>query len=144
MGLPRANRLKHREDFSRVHQKGRRFKADHLTLRLVQRVAMNQDAAKGVSPENGTSVSAGVSLPTRIGISISVKVDKRAVVRNRMRRQIQAIFRQFLPRLCPNLDLLIVAHPQAVQCDYFQFLQELEQLLVDAEVLNGDPGGCVL
>lgn len=61
-----------------------------------------------------------------------------------MRRQIQAIFRQFLPTISPGLDLLVVVHPPAVQCDYCQFLQELEQLFVDAEVLNGYPGGCVL
>ncbi|EKQ69446.1 ribonuclease P protein component [Leptolyngbyaceae cyanobacterium JSC-12] len=137
MGLPRANRLKHREDFNRIYQKGRRFKTDHLTLRVVSRVGVNSSTfSSKAKPET--------SSPTRIGISISVKVDKRSVVRNRIRRQIQAIFRQFLPYLRPNLDLLIIPHPQAVQCDYFQFLQELEQLLVEAEVLNGNPGGCIL
>ncbi len=137
MGLPRANRLKHREDFNRIYQKGRRFKTDHLTLRVVSRVGVNGSTFS-------SKAKPGTSLPTRIGISISVKVDKRSVVRNRIRRQIQAIFRQFLPYLRPNLDLLIIPHPQAVQCDYFQFLQELEQLLVEAEVLNGNPGGCIL
>jgi len=140
VGLPKAHRLKHRDDFNRIYQRGRRFKADHLTLRLIQRIGTKRSSSKNGCLQAGTEVE----LPTRIGVSISVKVDKRAVVRNRIRRQIQAIFRQLLPRLCPNLDLLIVAHPEAVQCDYFQFLQELEQLLVDAEVLNGDPGGCVL
>lgn len=77
------------------------------------------------------------TLPTRIGITISLKVDKRAVVRNRIRRQIQAVFRQFLPRLSPGWDVLVVVHPMAVRCDYFQFLQKLEKLLVNAEVLNG-------
>lgn len=142
MGLPKVHRLKHREDFSRVYQKGRRLKGEHLTLRYVRRGAASSVSAKRDLSEEASA--ARPLSPTRIGISISVKVDKRAVVRNRIRRQIQAVFRQLLPRLHPNLDLLIVPHPQAVQCDYFQFLQELEQLLVDAEVLNGDPGGCVL
>jgi ribonuclease P protein component len=83
-------------------------------------------------------------LPTRIGLSISLKVDKRAVVRNRIRRRLQAIVRQLLPYMSSNRDLLITVHPQAAQCDYLQFLQELEQLLVDAEVLHGYQRGCVL
>lgn len=45
--------------------------------------------------------------------------------------------RQLLPSMSESWDLLVVVHPQAAQCDYLQFLQELEQLLVDAEVLHG-------
>lgn len=132
MGLPKVHRLKRREDFSRVYQKGSRCKTAHLTLRVLHR-----------SPDR-PAANPNFLLPTRIGISISTKVDKRSTVRNRMRRQIQAIFRQLLPQIAPGLDLLVVAHPPAVQCDYSQFLQELKQLLVDAEVLHGYPRGCVL
>jgi ribonuclease P protein component len=76
-------------------------------------------------------------LATRIGISISQKVHKRAVIRNRIKRQLRAICRQLLPRFAQGWDLVITVHPQALQCDYQQFLQELEQLLTDAEVLDG-------
>lgn len=76
--------------------------------------------------------------PAQIGISISLKVSKRAVVRNRIKRQIRAALRQLLPRLTAGWKLVIIVRPQAVECDYFQFLQELEQLLLDAEVLNGN------
>jgi ribonuclease P protein component len=73
----------------------------------------------------------------RIGISISQKVSKRAVVRNRIKRQIRAILRQFLPRLEANWWVVVIVKPQALECDYTEFLRELEQLLTDAEVLNG-------
>lgn len=75
--------------------------------------------------------------PTRIGISVSQKVSKRAVVRNRIKRQIRAALRQFLSHLSPGWQLVIVVKPNATQCDYEEFLQELEQLLTNAEVLNG-------
>jgi ribonuclease P protein component len=75
--------------------------------------------------------------PTRIGISISQKVSKKAVVRNRIKRQIRAIFRQFLPRLSTGWQLVVVVRPGAEKCDYGQILRELEQLLAEAEVLNG-------
>jgi ribonuclease P protein component len=76
--------------------------------------------------------------PTQIGISISRKVSKSAVVRNRIKRQVRAILRQFLPRLAPGWQVVIGVRSQAVECDYQKFLQELEQLLVKAEVLNGN------
>lgn len=125
MGLSKSHRLKRRQDFSRVYQQGRRFKTAHLTLRVLQRSPSPSDTA------------IAQPLPTRIGFSISLKVDKRAVVRNRIRRRLQAIMRQLLPSMSESWDLLVVVHPQAAQCDYLQFLQELEQLLVDAEVLHG-------
>jgi ribonuclease P protein component len=76
-------------------------------------------------------------LSTRIGISINLKVSKRAVVRNRIKRQLRSALRQLLPRLISGWDLVIVVHPEAVECDYLQFLQELEQLLIQAEVIDG-------
>lgn len=77
-------------------------------------------------------------MSTRFGVSISQKVSKRSVVRNRIKRQLKAAFRQLLPLLDPGWLLVIVVRPEAVQCDYEQFLQELKQLLVDAEVINGN------
>ena len=81
--------------------------------------------------------SSGV-LPIQVGISISKKVSKRAVVRNRIKRQLKAIVRQLLPRLELGLRMVILVRSEALTYEYGQFLQELEQLLVKAEVLNGD------
>jgi ribonuclease P protein component len=78
--------------------------------------------------------------PTRVGISISQKVSKRAVIRNRIKRQIRAGLRSLIGHMAPGWDLVVVVHPQAVECDYLQFLQELEQLLIDAEVLDDRSG----
>lgn len=121
MALAKANRLKHRQDFSAVFRKGIRRQSIHLTLRALR-----------------LSVSATCGeIPTRIGISVSQKVSKKAVVRNRIKRQLLGAFRHLLPRLKSGWLLVVVVKPQAQECDYQQFLQELEQLLADAEVLNG-------
>lgn len=82
--------------------------------------------------------------PTRVGLSIGQKVSKRAVVRNRIKRQIRAIFRQFLPDLAAGWRLVIVVRPEAVGCESSEFLQELKQLLTDAEVFDGHSGRRVL
>jgi ribonuclease P protein component len=83
-------------------------------------------------------------MPTRIGISISQKVSKRAVIRNRIKRQIRAAIRQMLPCIAPGWRLVVVVRPIAVECDYGQILRELEQLLAEAEVLNGHKRGNLL
>ena len=83
-------------------------------------------------------VSSSEVLPIQVGISISKKVSKRAVVRNRIKRQLKAIVRQLLPRLESGLRMVILVRSEALTYEYGEFLQELEQLLVKAEVFNGD------
>ena len=65
----------------------------------------------------------------RFGISISRKVSKRAVVRNRIKRQLKAIIRQQFLSIDPRWQLVIVVRPPAVECGFDDFLRELEYLL---------------
>lgn len=134
MGLPREHRLTHRRDFSAVYRQGTRLGSPHLILRTLPIAASPLQAKLNYSQHTAKTQL----LPTRIGIVVSQKVDKRAVVRNRIRRRLQAAFMTLRSRLKPGWLLVIGVRPQAVQCEYEQFLQELEQLLADAEVLNGN------
>lgn len=131
MGLPKHNRLQHRHDFAIIYKKGQRWSTPHLTLRAVR---LN----------TASSTPEAELLPIQIGISVSKKVSKRAVVRNRIKRWLRAIFRQLLPVLTRGWQVVVVVHPQAVGCGYHDFLQELEQLLVDAEVIYGHSRGRIL
>jgi ribonuclease P protein component len=74
---------------------------------------------------------------TRLGISISQKVSKKAVVRNRLKRQIRAAFWELLPRMAPGWKVVVVVRPEATECKYEHFLRELEQLFKKAEIING-------
>lgn len=123
MALPKVNRLKNRHEFQTLFREGNRLKSSHLTLR-----ALRLQTPSGI-----------ITGATRIGISISTKVSKRAVIRNRIKRQIRAAFRSLLPQIAPGWSLVVVVQPEAVlsKCDYQQFLQELKQLLAKAEVING-------
>lgn len=124
MGLPKANRLKHRKAFKTVYQKGGRASGKYFILRTWKAVA---ESSGEVSPP-----------PTQVGISISQKVSKKAVVRNRIKRQIRAIMRSFLPNLPSGWKIVVVVKPQAQGCKYEDFLRELKQLLIKSEVLHGD------
>jgi ribonuclease P protein component len=128
VALHKANRLQSRHDFRAVFREGIRRHGSHLTLRALQRQA-----------EPTAKQSRLLARPTRIGISVSTKVSKRAVKRNRIKRQIRAAFRSLLPRISPGWLLVVIVKPSVVKakCDYDQFLQELEQLLTEAEVIDG-------
>ncbi|MGH8001468.1 MAG: ribonuclease P protein component [Brasilonema sp.] len=138
MALPKVNRLKSRRDFQVVFREGIRRHALHLTLRAL-RPSPSSKASCDAPPESVKTQSTKQITPAQIGISISTKVSKRAVVRNRLKRQIAAAFYQLLPKISPGWRLVVIVKPTAadIKCVTQQFLQELEQLLEQAEVFNG-------
>ena len=138
MALPKANRLKSRHDFRAVFREGFRFHGYYMTLRALK--PYNDRLPSSDAPhKNGREKTPDNSIPSRIGISISTKVSKKAVVRNRLKRQIAAVFYELLPKIAPQWRLVVVVKATAAQeeCGSQQFLQELEQLLLKAEVING-------
>ena len=122
MGLPKAHRLRNRQDYRAVYDQGIRRYSPHLTL-----VALFSQAQVNL-----------VSNPeTMIGISISKKVSKKAVVRNRIKRQIKGAIRAMLTEIAPGWKIIIVVKPKAVECKYEHYLRELEELLIQATIING-------
>ncbi|GAA6614849.1 ribonuclease P protein component [Scytonema sp. NUACC26] len=145
MALHKAHRLKSRKDFQAVFREGIRRHSCHLTLRALRPLPSVKPSldAPPKARQGGDSPITSLSPPlppTQIGISISTKVSKRAVVRNRIKRQIAAVMHQLLPRISPGWRLVVVVKPTAAEqeCVTQQFLQELEQLLAQAEVFNGN------
>jgi ribonuclease P protein component len=129
--LPQHNRLKRSRDFSRVYRYGEKAVSRHLILRALFDHQSDQSQAEPSLSEEQEQP------PTRIGISVSQKVSKRAVIRNRLKRQVRAAVRILLPRLKPGIWLVINLRPGAIECEYGEFLRELEELLTKLEVLHG-------
>ena len=121
MGLPSKHRLKRRSDFQKIYKKGIRRSSRYFILRAFP-----------------TSTNSAIkTIDTKIGISISRKVSKKAVERNRIKRQIRAVFRSLLPRISSPWLIVIVVKPEAKECKYEHFLRELEKLLIKAEIIYG-------
>ena len=120
MGLPQVHRLKHWRDFRVVYQQGIRRHSEHLVLRAL--------STKTVDEQSQIN-------PSRIGVSIGKKVSKKAVVRNRIKRQIQSAFLQLQPRILNGWQLVIVVKPTAIECKYDDFLRELEELLKKTKII---------
>ena len=127
MALPKAYRLKSRQDFQAVFREGIRRHSSHFTLRALKPTLATEPSLDAAPPS------------TKIGIAISTKVSKRAVVRNKIKRQITAALHQLLPKLLPGWRLVLIVKPttKESECETQKFLQELEQLLAQTEVLNG-------
>ncbi|MEM7727276.1 MAG: ribonuclease P protein component [Cyanobacteria bacterium P01_A01_bin.45] len=142
MALPKKHRLKSRKDFQAVFRRGLRRHGSYMTVRALRpTVSGLGDSRKANIPiYSGNQPNRGKSFPlsTRLGVSVSTKVSKRAVVRNRIKRQISRAFYQLLPLLDPGWRLVVIVKPAAVECECAsqQFLQELKQLLAQTEVLN--------
>ena len=157
MALPKQHRLGSNREFNRVHRKGLRASTQHLAIRALS-ARRNQKKQppklKQVRPSAELSVesdegaegkpsallcaqfdgqsdvrSDGQIVPSQFGISISKKVSKRAVVRNRIKRQIKAVIYRHLGAITPGWKVVIVVRPSAVECEFADFLRELEYLL---------------
>jgi ribonuclease P protein component len=144
VALPKENRLRRRQDFKEVYQSGRRRTGAYFTVRSLPDKFRKSSLRRHGAIKADPAQAPNVILPTLIGISISQKVSKKAVVRNRIKRQIRAAIRQLLPLISPGLLVVIVVRPTASECEYVEILRELEQLLVEAEVINGHSRGSFL
>ncbi len=139
MALPKQNRLRSSRDFGKVHRKGKRASAEALSVRALKQTSVGQKpvlrADRSSIDEQG--VGEQLSAPSScFGISISKKVSKRAVVRNRIKRQLRAIIRDRLADIHPGWQVVIVVRASAVECDFADFLRELDYLLKRLSVIS--------
>ncbi len=118
--LPLVHRLKARDLFATAFEQGSRYRGE--TLRLwVRRTA-----------DSGQ--------PTQIGLVVSKKVSKKAVVRNRIKRQLRAIFRQHLPRLQSGLHIVAVVSVCRGIPMYRELCEDVEKLLIAAGAFHANSG----
>jgi ribonuclease P protein component len=123
MSLPRAYRLRHRHDFQRVYQQGRRRTSANMSV-----LAWVNSSQSEVSPT------------TRFGIVIGKKISKKAVIRNLAKRRIKAALRQLAAQILPGRMVVVGCRSGITQCNYAEILQELKKILVALEVIDGNSG----
>ena len=117
--LSRDRRVRKRQDFLRIQGSRRKFRSTHLLL--------------AVAPAGRTAGSAATS---RIGITVTRKVDKRATRRNRIKRWIRDVFRKERERFTEPADLVVIALEGAAELDFKQISWELRGVLMKAGLLR--------
>jgi ribonuclease P protein component len=126
VALAKHHRLQSAQSFTKVYRLGQRAGARCIAVKAFK-------PEKSVPGEGQEKTFLG----TRFGVSISRKVSKKAVIRNRLKRQIHTAIQQLLPVVKPGWWVVITVRSAGVECEYCDFLRELEQLLAKLEVING-------
>ncbi len=97
------NRIKKKKDFQQIQENGDKFFSKHFII---------------FSLKNNDNQN-------KIGITISKKVDKRAVVRNRLKRYIREIYRTNKEKILDNHKLVVIAKKNAGNLKYHDVKREL-------------------
>jgi len=105
--LAKPQRLARDKDFKKVFEQGRSCYSKRLGVKVIN----NQ------RPKN------------RYGIIISAKVSKKAVERNRLKRQISQILKGLDKSLAPGFDLAVVVLPAMPGQEFKAVKNELEKIL---------------
>lgn len=94
--LAKENRIRLNKEFDRVFKSGQSFYGKTIGLR----------------------VAANSLLSSRFGIMLGLKVSKRAVIRNRLRRQIRAIISQEMKLIKEGYDIVFIVLPAIIDQDF--------------------------
>lgn len=105
--LPKEHRLRRNRDFNRVFKKGKSF--------FVQEIGIK-------SLPNNLEV-------TKIGIVVSTKLTKKAVERNRLKRQLREVIRHALPEIREGFDLMIITRPGILGKSYREIDEVVRKIL---------------
>ncbi len=124
MVLPKEMRLKGYKIFDYIHKYSKRYKGNSMIIKVAKANNNLMRFRKG-SPLN---------LSCRCAISISNKVSKKAVVRNRLRRLIHDHLRRklFKDKRFYKYWALISLHPSCINRKTTDLLKECDKLFLDA------------
>lgn len=111
--LSQKFRLAKREDFKKVFQKGKKDFNVFFGLRYLINNLEN----------------------CRFAVVVSTKVSKKAVIRNKLKRQTREIIKSVLDKFDNNFDIIVNILPKAVDGDYHQLEKELLTILKKNKLL---------
>lgn len=105
--LPKHNRLKNKKDFDNVFKKGKKIAGKLIFLKALK---------------NKLDFS-------RFGFIVSLKISKKAVVRNKIKRRLRAVIKENILNIKIGLDIIIIAKPEILDKEYKEIKNDLENLL---------------
>jgi ribonuclease P protein component len=104
--LSRKYRLTKNKDFARVAQQGGVYRGRYFNLKWIENNLTN----------------------SRFGLIVSLKVDKKAVVRNKIKRRLRAIVKEYLDQIVPGYDFLILTKNNIKTLSFIEIKEELFQV----------------
>jgi len=110
--LSGENRLKKKNDFERVFKQGKSFKEKGLIFRLAK---------------NNLPVA-------RFGFVVSLKVSKKASLRNKIRRRLRAIIKTRLPQTKTGFDIVLIVSEDLVNKSFQEIAEIVDSLCKKAKI----------
>lgn len=105
--LAKQYRLQKDRDFKSVFKKGKTLSGKLLFLKV---------------KKNDLQVS-------RFGLIIGKKISNKAVIRNRLKRQLREIIKNNLFNIKPDFDIVIITKPEIINKNYQEIKNDFEKLL---------------
>ncbi len=112
--LPSINRIKKKKDFEAIFKKSKSFKNDIFILKV----------AKNTLGLN------------RFGFIVSLKISKKATIRNKIRRRLAEAFMAKGKNIKPGTDLVLIALPGIKEKDFSAITGAVKDALVGAGLFN--------
>ncbi len=103
--LPKKHRLVKKKDFEKVWKNGRFFFKEAIGFKVLK---------------NNLNIS-------RFGFVVGTKVSKKAVQRNKVKRQLREIIRSKIELIKLGYDFLIIALPKILEKDYWEIEEIVER-----------------
>lgn len=123
--------LKKRSDFLRARDAGRRWVSQGLVIQAVPRPApLGENPSFNAQP---------ALLPIRFGITVTKKTDRRAVVRNRIKRRLRAAAAQALGQADPDFDYVLIGRTQTYDRDFPRLCADITWCLSKMGLLAKNP-----
>ena len=72
----------------------------------------------------------------RLGITVSTKIDKRSVARNRMKRVLRECYRALLPKLQGSYDIVIIARKSFYELSQNEIMREISKTFQEKRLLK--------
>lgn len=127
--LPLANRLKKVRDFNLLMERGRWSRGRFFDIKWLE-LAKNEDYfPKKIDKEE-------FKKQLKLAFAVGLKLDKRAVVRNRLRRRMREVVRLLVKdgRLKSGYYVLLAARKEALEKNFAEIKEEIELLLRKARI----------
>lgn len=127
--LKRLSRLKNRRDFLTVRQHNRKYAQPGLVLQI----------APTKHSDHHEDSSENSDMTIRYGITVSTRVDKRAVIRNRIKRRLRSAARDILSNAArEGYDYVLIGRKGTLTRSYSDLKKDLEVCIRKLGVLLED------